>query len=239
MCTIKFVLIQPVEESSWHKISVQGFGRFCQEWALHLTPVTAIGLWAFWYYWLSSVSVQLLLPPSRQVNISSGTKPSCDLSLDTEKEMVRGIAPRKQGPEGQKMLRIRAAMLSWMVQAKATREKQEHVFYRPTTSDGSWGLISWTHEMSGTTGAGEGLTQPPGQRGWKCQGWPAAAVWVTQRQQRHLGNAEAFKQFPNLWAATLLCQVIKEREASSPGMATFLFSWFSFSSSFSCLCSDM
>lgn len=53
-----------------------------------------------------------LLPPSRQVNISSGTKPCCDFSLDTEEEMVRGIPPGKQGPEGEKMLRIRAAMLS-------------------------------------------------------------------------------------------------------------------------------
>lgn len=30
--------------------------------------------------------------------------------------------------------------------------------------------------------------------------------------------------------------LFREREASSPGMVSFLFSWFSFSSSFSCLC---
>ena len=53
-----------------------------------------------------------LLPPSRQVNISSGTKLSCDFSLDTEEEMVRGNPPRKQGPERGKMLRIRAVTLS-------------------------------------------------------------------------------------------------------------------------------
>lgn len=53
-----------------------------------------------------------LLPPNRQVNISSGTKPSYGFSLDTEVAMARGIPLRKQGPEKEKMLKIRAAVLS-------------------------------------------------------------------------------------------------------------------------------
>lgn len=79
------------------------------------------------------------------------------------------------------------------------------------------------HETQWCDRSWESLTQAPGQQGWKSQGWPVVAIWVTQRQLPRLGKDGPRKQFPNLWAATLLCQSLRGREASS-GVTAFPFS---------------
>lgn len=148
------MLIQPAKELSWYKICSNFWALFVGQlgWRMGLAFDSSYNHWFVGVpVLLGTVLAQFLcnfslLPPNRQVNISSGTKSSYDFSLDTEVAMVRGIPLRKKRPEKEKMLKIRAAVLSWRVQAKATKEKMEHVFYCPTMSNDSWALISWTCE---------------------------------------------------------------------------------------------
>lgn len=105
VCTVNFVLIQQILDILVEHLG-SGMGFACDPSYGHFSAGILVLLGTVLPQFLHSFS---LLPPSRQVNISRRKKPSCDFSLDTEKERDPS---RKQGPEGGKVLRTRAVVLS-------------------------------------------------------------------------------------------------------------------------------
>lgn len=184
----QFSACTTADQLSWYKISVQDFGhsgRISQVrnglciWP-QLQPFFCRHSGFIGQSYLSFCTTSPSCHPAGSLAFPVEQNPPV-ISAGTLRK--RGIPSQKQGPEWGKMLRIRAVVLSWNGSGKGSTRETRECFsssyherrqLRLDTTN-TWETVGWFEAV-------EGLTQPPGQQGWKCWGWPAVAIWVTQRQ---------------------------------------------------------